>query len=239
LQLSYTRIEQVASGAVHCQIMDAIHPDVVPLHKVNFNAKFDYEFVHNYKILQWVFKKLNIQKPIDVANLVKGKPMDNIQFLQWLKRYFDDNYVAEEVYNATERRQQAQKQKGATPLTRSAVPGPRAANKENHLRPMNSGRVAVNVPKVSATATTPKAPAHPSAVSEVAETKVQKLTEELAMMKAVGDNLDAERNFYFSKLRDVEILCEETEGDAGSLSLAAFIKKVQDILYAEDATGVL
>jgi RP/EB family microtubule-associated protein len=81
LQLDYSKVEQVASGAAHCQLMDAIFPGSphefifecgretnaiiagkVPLHKVNFDAKYDYEFVRNYKVLQEVFKDVGVVK---------------------------------------------------------------------------------------------------------------------------------------------------------------------------------
>lgn len=51
-----------AAGAIACQLMDIIHPGKVPMHKVKWNAKVDYEFVHNYKILQSVFNRLKIDK---------------------------------------------------------------------------------------------------------------------------------------------------------------------------------
>lgn len=39
LDLNITKIEQAASGAIACQLMDALFPGEFPLHKVDFNAK--------------------------------------------------------------------------------------------------------------------------------------------------------------------------------------------------------
>lgn len=65
-KVNITKVEQLSSGAIYCQILDIIHPGKVPLNKVNWKAKMDYEFVYNFKILQQTFIKLNINKPIDV-----------------------------------------------------------------------------------------------------------------------------------------------------------------------------
>ena len=41
------------------------------------------------------------------------------------------------------------------------------------------------------------------------------------------DGLEKERDFYFGKLRDIEVLCQEAENEN-----LLVIKKILDILYA-------
>lgn len=83
--------------------MDAIYPGTFNLGKLKWGAKFDYEYVENYKVLQNAFDKNGIKKHIDVDKLVKAKYQDNLEFCQWIKRYFDLNYSGE-PYNALQRR---------------------------------------------------------------------------------------------------------------------------------------
>ena len=103
LDLQLSKIEQCATGSVYCQIMDAIYPGTFSLSKVKWGAKFDYEYMDNYKVLQNAFDKNGIKKHIDVDKLVKARYQDNLEFCQWIKRYFDLNYSGE-PYNALERR---------------------------------------------------------------------------------------------------------------------------------------
>ncbi len=78
LKTNLAKIEQLGSGAVYCQLMDVLYPGKIPLGKVNWRAKFDYEFVANFKILQQSFTKLGIMKHIEVEKLVKCKYQDNL-----------------------------------------------------------------------------------------------------------------------------------------------------------------
>lgn len=101
--LSLSKVEQCATGAVYCQIIDAIYPGTVPMSKVRWQAKHDYEYVENFKVLQQAFAKNDIKRYIDVDKLIKAKYQDNLEFLQWMKRYYDINYGGE-PYDAVGRR---------------------------------------------------------------------------------------------------------------------------------------
>ena len=86
LKLSYTKVENLCTGAAYCQLMDMIWPGLVNLKKVKFDAKHDYEFIENFKVLQNVFKKKKVDKEIPVERLVKGRFQDNFEFGQWFKK---------------------------------------------------------------------------------------------------------------------------------------------------------
>ena len=70
---------------------------------MKWQAKSEYEFIENFKLLQQAFARNDIKKHIEVEKLSKAKYQDNLEFLQWLKRYFDINYN-QEPYDAAGRR---------------------------------------------------------------------------------------------------------------------------------------
>ncbi|CAI0399412.1 unnamed protein product [Linum tenue] len=235
LQLNLSRIEEAASGAVQCQMMDMTHPGVVPMHKVNFDAKSEYDYIQNYKVLQDVFNKLKIDKPvkclvteistffclhgqhIEVNKLVKARPLDNLEFLQWLKRYCDsvNGGIMNENYNPIERRCKGGKErvKGSIKASKSL----QSNNTHHHSATVDSG------PKPSRASTGSGGGNHSSV-------DIQALSNEITDLKLSVDLLEKERDFYFAKLRDIEILCQIQELE--DLPVAVAIKK---ILYAADA----
>lgn len=64
-----------------------------PVLDANWEAKTDYEYVQNYKLLQVAFTKNRVQKHIDVNKLIRGKYQDNLEFCQWLKAFYDQQGV--------------------------------------------------------------------------------------------------------------------------------------------------
>ncbi len=83
--------------------MDCLYPGTFQFSKVKWNAKHEYEFVENYKILQSSFDKNGVKRYIEVGKLTKAKYQDNLEFCQWLKAYFEKNYNGE-PYDAVGRR---------------------------------------------------------------------------------------------------------------------------------------
>merc|ERR1719333_414711 len=63
----------------------------------------------------------------------------------------------------------------------------------------------------------------------------EKLREEIVDLKITVDGLETERDFYFQKLRDIEILCQALEAAPNpDMTVAKFVEDVQRILYAKD-----
>ena len=89
LSLSYSKVEQCCSGLAHLQLLDAMFPGKVSLQKANFEAKLEHEYIINFKVLQGAFTSNGIKKVIEIERLVKGKYQDNLEFLQWMKRFCD------------------------------------------------------------------------------------------------------------------------------------------------------
>ncbi|ELU18870.1 hypothetical protein CAPTEDRAFT_180168 [Capitella teleta] len=239
LQANFSKIEELASGAAYCQFMDMLFPGCLPLKKVKFNTKLEHEFIQNFKLVQNSFKKLAVDKVIPVERLVKAKFQDNFEFVQWFKKFFDANCQDIE-YDALAMR-------GGEPLggggtgrkpVASRAPAPRAPVARAAPRPAGSQRTASNSstpskPAPTASRVTSARTAAPAAKQNniVDTARVDELTAQLQEMTVSVEGLEKERDFYFGKLRDIEVLCQENEDQS-------VVKSIMDILYAtEDGFG--
>ncbi|RXN07189.1 dihydropyrimidinase-related 5 [Labeo rohita] len=211
LQLTYTKIEQLCSGAAYCQFMEMLFPGCILLKKVKFQAKLEHEFIHNFKI-------------IPVEKLVKGKFQDNFEFVQWFKKFFDANYDGKE-YDPVQARQG---QDVAPPPN----PGDHFSHKPKRTGPSGPQRTSPTVPKnmptpQRVTTTIRKNPTH--ARNGGSDAEITELNQQLMELKLTVDGLEKERDFYFSKLRDIELICQEHESENNPI-----ISRIIDILYATE-----
>ncbi|CAL4917386.1 unnamed protein product [Urochloa decumbens] len=221
LQLGLSKVEEAASGAVACQLMDAAHPGAVPMHKVNFDAKNEYDMIQNYKVLQDVFNKLKITKHIEVNKLIKGRPLDNLEFMQWMKRYCDSvNGGFMSSYNASERRESSKG--GKETNRRTSVPSHTPAKSASTGHKAQASHVAKRASGQAANA--PQRSAKPSPAISGGPAYDEQITE----LKLLVDSLEKERDFYFSKLRDIEILCQSPEVEHVP------VHAIQSILYTSE-----
>ncbi|GAA6047535.1 hypothetical protein JCM3770_005795 [Rhodotorula araucariae] len=214
LQLNYTKVEQCGSGAVYCQIVDSIFGDV-PMNKVKMLAKQEYEYLANFRVLQNVFKAHGIDKPIPVDRLVRCKMQDNLEFLQWLKRFWDMNFPGGEY----------------DPVARRGAAGAAAtAARTSATRPVGAARVAGSARSSSA------------ASGGVDPAALEALTGQMNEMKLSVEGLEKERDFYFNKLRDIEIIIgarlelaeQEPEGSGVSETEKETLLQMQQILYSTE-----
>ncbi|XP_037085977.1 microtubule-associated protein RP/EB family member 1-like [Pollicipes pollicipes] len=227
LQASYAKIEELCDGAAYCQFMDMLFPGCILMKKIKFQTKLEHEYIHNFKLLQASFKKMGVDKIIPVDKLVKGKFQDNFEFLQWFKRFFDANYDGS-PYDALEMRGggplggAAAGRLGPAKRIQMARPAPRAAPRPAANRAAPAARPA---PRAAAAG-------RPAAVDN-RQAEVDDLTLQMQDMRLNVEGLEKERDFYFGKLRDIEVICQEDEGDN------KMIQRILDILYAtEDGFAV-
>lgn len=272
LQTSLTKVEQCASGAVYCQIIDACHPTTIAMKKVNWMAKADHEFLPNYKVLQAAFDKNGIQRHIDVDKLIRAKYQDNLEFLQFMKCYWEHEGGCD--YDPIPAREgklmPVWAQSGGAisepPRPGGAVggkensrprPGAKPAEAEVGKRPAASSRpttpgAAAALPRTplgsaAAPARRAQAPAQASGSGagaselEALRSKAAAQETELEELRTVVEGLEHERDYYFRKLREVEIMATNMQSQLDGDEVPEFTHKkiltnIQDILYAEDDT---
>uniref|UniRef100_A0A8C6A972 Microtubule-associated protein RP/EB family member 1 n=1 Tax=Marmota marmota marmota TaxID=9994 RepID=A0A8C6A972_MARMA len=210
LQLNLTKIEQLCSGAAYCQFMDMLFPGSVALKKVKFQAKLEHEYIQNFKILQAGFKRMGVDKIIPVDKLVKGKFQDNFEFVQWFKKFFDANYDGKD-YDPVAARQ------GQETAVAPSLVAPALNKPKKPLSSSSAGRASKKDPYVH------NSPDRAATFGLCVN-----------VLKLTVEDLEKERDFYFGKLRNIELICQENEGENDPV-----LQRIVDILYATDEGFVI
>merc|ERR1719412_1079829 len=200
-----------------------LFPGCVQLKKVKFMTKLEHEYIQNFKVLQASFKKMGVDKIVPVDKLIKGRFQDNFEFIQWFKKFFDANYQGGE-YDAMGARGNVDvggQSSAMKPVTNGASRMP-ARSQAPRPRP------------AAPPATSHQAPTRPGGTTSAANAQIEELSNQLMESKLTIEGLEKERDFYFSKLRDIEVLAQEHENDGGE-----FVQRALQVLYAtEDGFAV-
>ncbi|XP_017960106.2 microtubule-associated protein RP/EB family member 1 isoform X12 [Drosophila navojoa] len=252
LASQFSKIEELCTGAAYCQFMDMLFPNSVPIKRVKFRTNLEHEYIQNFKILQAGFKKMSVDKIIPIDKLIKGRFQDNFEFLQWFKKFFDANYDGRD-YDASAVREGAPMGFGSGAgkslpgtssggggvassyrrVPTSAATRPTAATTTTATKPIVSKvppRTNNATPPNRMTAGTTGAVKKNDAVTAQTNQQIEELSNQIMDMRLNLEGLEKERDFYFSKLRDIEILCQEAdEAEPGQL-----VQKILDILYATE-----
>lgn len=249
LQLNYTKVEQLGSGAAYCQIFDSIFLDL-PMARVNFKASREYEYLTNFKVLQSAFQKHKIQKPIPVEKLTKCRFQDNLEFFQWVRKFWLENRdeseydplsrrkaVASGSVSASARRstpstavgenRRVSSSNGAsTSLSRTANTRRVPSNNTSSSSAMSSSRRATpsssttsinsnTLPKVRNSNVAPVRASVRSTSSSDILRELESTKNDLNTLHLVNQEheetikaLEIERNFYYNKLRSIEVVNE-------------------------------
>lgn len=281
LQLDMKEISELGKGYHYCQMVNLLFPsfNAVPLKNVKFGAKSEHEYTENWKKLQNGFKRLDVDKVIPIERLIKLRMMDNMEFAQWFKKFYDANAGIDDTfgeYDATNERLRCgiaapsagpggkvvtapRKSPGTNP---SAIRGPNPGTRPSGMagpargsgapakrdpgEAQNGGSVAPRKPAPMQYAPKPQrggdGDGHGGNQEAVADLKAKLDTAnaelELANTKLEEttvniEGLERERDFYFGKLRDIEILAQEHE-ESGQLPDENVLKRILDILYATE-----
>jgi len=220
LHTSYNKIEEFSSGAIYCQFMDLLFPGSLALKRVKFQTKLEHEYISNFKVLQGCFKKLGVDKIVPVERLVKGKFQDNFEFVQWFKKFFDANYNGADDYDPVMAR--------GGEVMGSAKGG--ALHKAPSSKPSMS-RTTTATPKVKQPGRSPAVPSvkrSPGMSNAGGDNQhVEELKGQIEQLNMDKEGLEKERDFYFNKLREIEVICQDNENQT-------HVKEIMDVLYATE-----
>lgn len=242
LDLQYTKVENCGSGAAYCQLMDCIFGGI-PLQKVKFNTTNEYDYRNNMKILQASFNKNGITKSIDTERLIKCRLQDNLELLQWFKKTWTDRKDVNDGYDARHMRND---DRPRIPKVSTARPTTRRVSD----RQVSSERSSATTSRQVSSSGSANSGTITKLNKELEDSnnQIHNLQEELQEYKVLVDSLETERNFYFNKLREIEILTQnildnndessEFQSDLNSqiskLSVVDFTKQIQSILYTTE-----
>jgi len=142
LDVKLDKIEQCAAGAVYCQLLHLVDPKCIKIKKVNFQAteQNNLEAMRNWNYVQEALHKLHVKKAIPVDRLLKGRFQDNLEFLQWFHKFFQESDASAQVKSYNPQRERLKSKGGkifGSPLMKAkhrSLSKRRPTKAKRHLR---------------------------------------------------------------------------------------------------------
>ena len=186
---------------------------------------------------------------------MKGRFQDNFEFLQWFKKFFDANYDGRE-YNAFEIRGGVPIGSGsgsgavshgsgsglsnhsfsrapAAPVNTTRTIGTAAAKPVGRAAPTSRNVSGSNIANRSRIGAGPPASGRNGSNGTTLLARTEELESRLNEMKLTVDSLERERDFYYGKLREIEVLCQGNE-EQEDQKMKEHVEKILEILYATE-----
>ena len=164
--------------------------------------------------------------------LIKLKFQDNLEFLQWIKKYWDSHCDGSNV--------QIQ---APIPINSVTVPSERKNSVPlSRISTNNSSAKMTNLSRTNSTNQKPimnntnnstiNNPNNTTITNPNNAIQLAALTKTITELKLSVDEMEKERDFYFNKLRDIEILTQKISEPVISASI--FFKQITEILYTTE-----
>ncbi|CAG9335351.1 unnamed protein product [Blepharisma stoltei] len=204
METDYPRIEALSDGIAYAQVLDLLYPKIVPLSKLTFNPRSEEDNAKNLRIVDDVLHRIKAKKTIDPLKLSRSKFPDNMEFAQWLFQHFlQMKDTVKGRYPAYAKRLEAYKKQRKIPPERTNFD----LQMSSHLIP--------NEPLVDSSDASPASPdlnqQRLNQLRDLVLSLEQELTNQVSNYKLLQEDIaqvEEERNFYFNKLRQIELLCQ-------------------------------
>jgi len=221
----YPRIESLSDGVAYAQILDMLHPRTIPLSRIVFLPRSIEDNAKNLRMVADALNKIKAKKPLDISKLSQGKFAEHMDLVQWMYSYFQKNQsLVKGKYSAYTKRLEAYKRQKKIP--------PEKTNFEvvmsEHLIP--------NDPDLE----TQDSSIHEQRLNQLKDlvsSLEQELTNQVSNYKLLQEDIqqvEEERNFYFQKLRQIEIISESNPHDPITESLMQIISETPEDFLTVD-----
>lgn len=89
LKVPLDTLDSLTTGTAFCFIFEACFRGSIPLDRVKRTPKHEGEVQENFKILQKTMEKRKTGRTFHAERLMKGRRLDTIEFLNWLKQHWE------------------------------------------------------------------------------------------------------------------------------------------------------